>query len=325
MPTVTMAQALNEGLRHAMKEDDSVLVMGEDVGKSGGVFRITDKLQSEFGEERVIDTPLAESGIVGTAIGMAIYGLRPVCEMQFDGFTFPAFEQITSHLAKYRSRTMGKINLPVVVRIPYGGGIGAVEHHSESIEAYFTHTAGLKVVTPSTPSDAFSLLVNAIQDPDPVMFFEPKRRYWVREEIELPITNGLPLGKARIAREGTDVTIISYGPMMRVALDAADAAAEDEISCEVVDLRSLLPFDYETVMGSVKKTGRAIVVSEAPVTGSFASEVAARIQQDDFLSLSAPVIRVGGWSIPYPPAKVEDLHLPDIDRVLDAVDQVLNY
>ncbi|HEX9712124.1 MAG TPA: alpha-ketoacid dehydrogenase subunit beta [Actinomycetota bacterium] len=325
MPTITMAQSLNEALRYSMKNDDKVLVMGEDVGRAGGVFRVTDKLQSEFGEERVIDTPLAESGIIGTAIGLAIYGYKPVCEMQFDGFTYPAFEQITSHLAKYRSRTMGKLNLPVVVRIPYGGGIGAVEHHSESIEAYFTHTAGLKVVTPSTPSDAFSLLVKAIQDPDPVIFFEPKRRYWIREDVDLPVGNGLPLGKARVDREGTDVTLISYGPMMRVALDAAKAASEDEVSCEVIDLRSLSPFDYETVMESVRKTGRAVVISEAPVTGSFAAEVAARIQQDDFLSLHAPVIRVGGWDIPYPPAKVEDLHLPDIDRVLDAVDKVLNY
>jgi len=325
MPTITLAQALNEALRHSMREDDRVLVMGEDVGRAGGVFRITDKLQAEFGEERVIDTPLAESGIVGTAIGMAIYGFKPVCEMQFDGFTYPAFEQITSHLAKYRSRTMGKLNLPVVVRIPFGGGIGAVEHHSESIEAYFTHTAGLKVVTPSTPKDAFSLLVKAIQDPDPVIFLEPKRRYWIREDVDLPVLNGLPLGRANLVREGTDVTLISYGPSMRVVIDAADAAAEDEVSCEVIDLRSLVPFDYDTVMNSVSKTGRAVVVSEAPVTGSFASEIAARIQEDDFLSLQAPVLRVGGYDIPYPPAKVEDLHLPDIDRVLDAVDKVLNY
>ena len=325
MPTVTLAQALNEALRHSMREDDRVLVMGEDVGKAGGVFRITDKLQAEFGEDRAIDTPLAESGIIGTAIGLAIYGFKPVAEMQFDGFTYPAFEQITSHLAKYRSRTMGKLPLPVVVRIPCGGGIGAVEHHSESIEAYFTHTPGLKVVTPSTPSDAFSLLVKAIQDPDPVIFLEPKRRYYVREDIELPITNGLPLGKARVVRAGTDVTIITYGPTVRTVEDAATEAEADGVSCEVIDLRTLVPFDYGTVMESVKKTGRAVVVSEAPVTGSFAAEIAARIAEEDFLSLQAPVLRVGGYDIPYPPAKVEDLYLPDLDRVLDAIDAVLNY
>jgi len=325
MPEITLAQGLNEALRYCMRKDDRVMVMGEDVGRAGGVFRITDKLQLEFGEERVIDTPLAESGIIGTGIGLAIYGYKPVCEMQFDGFTYPAFEQIISHLAKYRSRTMGQINLPVVVRIPYGGGIGAVEHHSESLEAYFTHTAGLKVVTPATPSDAFSLLVQAIEDPDPVIFLEPKRRYWIRENVELPVADALPFGRARLAREGTDVTIITYGPSVRTVEEAAAEAEKDGVSCEVVDLRSLVPFDFDTVMSSVKKTGRAVVVTEAPVTGSFAAEIAARISEDDFLSLNAPVMRVGGFDIPYPPAKLEDLHLPDLDRVLDAVDSVLNY
>jgi 2-oxoisovalerate dehydrogenase E1 component subunit beta len=325
MPTITLAQGLNEALRYCMQKDDRVLVMGEDVGKAGGVFRITDKLQDEFGKQRVIDTPLAESGIVGTGIGLAIYGFKPVCEMQFDGFTYPAFEQITSHLAKYRSRTMGKLPLSVVIRIPYGGGIGAVEHHSESLEAYFTHTPGLKVVTPSTPEDAFRLLVQAIEDPDPVIFLEPKRRYWIREDVELPVTNGTPPGKARIVREGTDVTILTYGPSVRTVEDAATEAARDGVSCEVIDLRWLNPLDLETVMVSVKKTGRAVVVTEAPVTGSFSAELAARIAEDDFLSLNAPVIRVGGYDIPYPPAKLEDLYLPDLDRVLDAVDSVLNY
>lgn len=325
MPNITMAQALNEALRYSMKKDDRVLCMGEDVGRSGGVFRITDKLQQEFGEWRSIDTPLAESGIIGTAIGMAIYGYKPVAEMQFDGFTYPAFEQLTSHLAKYRSRTMGQINLPMVVRIPYGGGIGAVEHHSESLEAYFTHTAGLKVVTPSTPSEAFSLLVEAIEDPDPVIFLEPKRRYWIREDVELPVLNGAKIGKARMVREGTDVTIITYGPSVKTVEEAAVEAAKDDVSCEVIDLRSLNPLDLDTIMASVKKTGRAVVVTEAPMTGSFAGEIAARISEVDFLSLQAPVLRVGGYDIPYPPAKLEDLHLPDIDRVLDAVDAVLNY
>jgi 2-oxoisovalerate dehydrogenase E1 component beta subunit len=319
MPNITMAQALNEALRYCMKKDDRVLCMGEDVGRSGGVFRITDKLQQEFGEWRSIDTPLAESGIIGTAIGMAIYGYRPVAEMQFDG-------QITSHVAKYRSRTMGQLNLPMVIRIPYGGGIGAVEHHSESLEAYFTHTAGLKVVTPSTPSEAFSLLVEAIEDPDPVIFLEPKRRYWIREDVDLPVANGeKKIGKARIVRAGTDVTIITYGPSVKTVEEAADEAAKDEVSCEVIDIRSLNPLDIDTIMASVKKTGRAVVVTEAPMTGSFAGEIAARISEVDFLSLQAPVLRVGGYDIPYPPAKLEDLHLPDIDRVLDAVDAVLNY
>ncbi|MGZ4190707.1 MAG: alpha-ketoacid dehydrogenase subunit beta [Actinomycetota bacterium] len=324
MPTITLAQGLNEALRYCMQRDDHVLVMGEDVGRAGGVFRVTDKLQEEFGEQRVIDTPLAESGIVGTGIGLAIYGYKPVCEMQFDGFTYPAFEQITSHLAKYRSRTMGKLPLSVVIRIPYGGGIGAVEHHSESLEAYFTHTPGLKIVTPSTPSDAFSLLVQAIEDPDPVIFLEPKRRYWIRQEVELPVTNGTSRA-ARIVREGTDVTILTYGPSVRTVEDAAAEAEKDGVSCEVIDLRWLNPLDVDTIMTSVKKTGRAVVVTEAPVTGSFAAEIAARISEDDFLSLNAPVLRVGGYDIPYPPAKVEDLYLPDLDRVLDAVDRVLNY
>jgi len=324
MPTVTMAAALNEALRYAMNEDQHVVVMGEDVGKLGGVFRITDKLQQEFGEERVLDTPLAESGIVGAAIGMAMYGLRPVCEMQFDGFTYPAFEQIVSHLAKYGSRSRGRMRLPVVIRIPYGGGIGAVEHHSESLEAYFTHTAGLKVVTPSTPADAFSLLVRSIQDPDPVVFLEPKRRYWIREDVELK-PNGLPIGKARILRSGGDVTLISYGPSIRTCQEACEEAAADGVEIELIDLRSLVPLDLETIMTSVRKTGRAVVVHEAQVTSGFGGEIAARIMEDDFLSLQAPVVRVGGFDIPYPPAKLEDVHLPDVDRVLDAVDKVLNY
>ena len=325
MAEITLAVALNEALRYCMRRDDRVLVMGEDVGRAGGVFRVTDKLQAEFGEQRVIDTPLAESGIIGTGVGLAIYGFKPVCEMQFDGFTYPAFEQIVSHVAKYRARTSGKLPLGMVIRIPFGGGIGAVEHHSESLEAYFTHTAGLKVVTPSTPSDAFSLLVQAIEDPDPVIFLEPKRRYWIREDVTLPVADPAPPGRARIVRSGTDVTIITYGPSVKTVEEAAAEAANDDVSCEVIDLRWLNPLDLDTVMTSVRKTGRAVVVSEAPITGSFAGEIAARIAEDDFLSLHAPVLRVGGFDIPYPPAKLEDLHLPDLDRVLDAVDAVLNY
>jgi pyruvate dehydrogenase E1 component beta subunit len=324
MPQVTMASALNEALRYCMREDPHVVILGEDVGKLGGVFRITDKLQEEFGEDRVLDTPLAESGIVGTAIGMAMYGLRPVCEMQFDGFTYPAFEQIVSHLAKYGSRSRGRMRLPVVIRIPYGGGIGAVEHHSESLEAYFTYTAGLKVVTPSTPTDAFHLLVRSIEDPDPVIFLEPKRRYWIREDVELK-PNGMQIGKAVIRREGTDVTLITYGPSVRTCEEACEEAAADGVEIELIDLRSLIPLDLETIMESVKKTGRAVVVHEAQVTSGFGGEIAARIMEDDFLSLQAPVVRVGGFDIPYPPAKLEDVHLPDVDRVLDAIDKVLNY
>jgi 2-oxoisovalerate dehydrogenase E1 component subunit beta len=321
---VTLAQALNQALRDSLAKDNRVLIWGEDVGKLGGVFRITDKLQAEFGEDRVMDTPLAESGIVGAAIGMAIYGFKPICEMQFDGFTYPAFEQIISHVAKYGSRSRGRMKLPMVIRIPFGGGIGAVEHHSESIEAYFVHTAGLKVVVPSTPSDAYSLLMQSIEDPDPVIFLEPKRRYWVKEDVDLP-TNGLPIGKAAVRREGSDATLISYGPMMRVCLDAAEEAATDGIEVEVIDLRSLVPLDLDTILASVQKTGRAVVVHEAQVTCGVGAEIAARIAEDDFTSLEAPVLRVGGYDIPYPPAKLEDQHLPDLDRVLDAVDSVLNY
>jgi 2-oxoisovalerate dehydrogenase E1 component beta subunit len=324
VPQMTMAQALNEAMRYCLRNDSRVIILGEDVGKLGGVFRVTDKLQEEFGENRVLDTPLAESGIIGSAIGMAMYGMRPIAEMQFDGFTYPAFEQIVSHVAKYGFRSRGRMRLPIVIRIPFGGGIGAVEHHSESPEAYFTHTAGLKVVTPSSPSDAFNLLVRAIQDPDPVVFFEPKRRYWIREDVDLT-PNGLPLGKARVLREGTDVTLITYGPTVRTCQDACEEAAADGVEVELIDLRSLVPLDLETLMESVRKTGRAVVVHEAQVTSGFGGEVAARIMEDDFLSLHAPVIRVGGFDIPYPPAKLEDVHLPDIDRVLDAVDKVLNY
>ncbi len=324
MASITLAQGLNEALRDSLRDDKTVIVMGEDVGQNGGVFRITDKLQAEFGEERVLDTPLAESGIIGTAIGMAMYGLKPVCEMQFDGFTYPAFEQLVSHLAKFGSRSKGNMRLGVVVRIPYGGGIGAVEHHSESPEAYFVHTAGLKVVCPSTPADAYSLLIESIQSPDPVIFFEPKRRYWTKEDVDLPARTE-PMGKAVVRREGSDVTLVSYGPMMRVALDAAEEAAADGVTVEVIDLRTLSPLDIETVVASVRKTGRAVIAHEASITCGVGAELAARIAEADFSSLEAPVLRVGGWDIPYPPAKLEEEHLPDVDRVLDAIDRVLNY
>jgi 2-oxoisovalerate dehydrogenase E1 component beta subunit len=315
---VTMAQALNAALRDALAEDSSVLVFGEDVGPLGGVFRITDGLTREFGEDRCFDTPLAESGIVGTAVGMAMYGYRPVVEMQFDAFSYPAFEQITSHVAKLRNRTRGRVGLPIVIRVPYGGGIGGVEHHSDSSEAYYTHTPGLTVVTPGTPADAYSLLREAISFPDPVIFLEPKRRYWAKDEVELP-TRTEPMSSAVVRRPGADVTLVAYGPMVGTALETAAAGAEEGWDIEVVDLRSLAPFDDDTVTASVRKTGRAVVVHEASTFGGYGAEVAARVTERCFHYLEAPVLRVGGFDIPYPPPKLEEHHLPDVDRILDAV------
>lgn len=321
---ITMAQALNTALHDAMADDDKVVVFGEDVGVLGGVFRITDQLQQRFGETRCFDTPLAESGIVGTAIGMAMYGYRPVVEMQFDGFTYPAFEQLVSHLAKFRNRSRGWLTVPVVVRIPFGGGIGAVEHHSESPEGYFAHTPGLKVVSPGTPSDAYVLLREAITTSDPVIFFEPKRRYWLKEEATLP-AEGDGFGHAAVRRRGTTATLFAYGPMVRTCLDAAEAATDEGWDLEVVDLRTLVPFDHETVADSVRRTGRAIVVHEAQVFAGFGAELAAQVTERCFYHLEAPVLRVGGFDIPYPAAKLEEYHLPDVDRILDAVDRTLDY
>ena len=321
---VTLAQALNTALHDAMDADDKVVVFGEDVGTLGGVFRITDKLAERFGDRRCFDTPLAESGIVGSAIGMALYGYRPVVEMQFDGFTYPAFEQIVSHLAKMRNRSRGTVQVPVVVRIPYGGGIGAVEHHSESPENLFAHVAGLKVVSPGVPRDGYSMLREAIDCPDPVIFFEPKRRYWLKEDVELPITTER-FGQAVIRRPGRTATLVAYGPMVRTCMEAAEAAAEEGWDLEVVDLRTLVPFDHATVVESVTRTGRAIVVHEAQVFSGFGAEVAAQITERAFYHLEAPVLRVGGFDIPYPPAKLEDFYLPDVDRILDAVDRSLGF
>ncbi|MBA3621639.1 MAG: alpha-ketoacid dehydrogenase subunit beta [Actinomycetota bacterium] len=321
---ITMAQALNTALHDAMEADDKVIMFGEDVGTLGGVFRITDKLQERFGDKRCFDTPLAESGIVGSAIGMAMYGYKPVVEMQFDGFTYPAFEQIVSHLAKMPNRSRGTVQLPVVVRIPYGGGIGAVEHHSESPEAFFAHVAGLKVVSPGTPSDGYSLLRRSIDSPDPVIFFEPKRRYWLKEDAELPVTTE-PFGTAVVRREGTTATLLAYGPMVRTALDTAKAAEEEGWDLEVVDLRTLNPFDAKTVVASVRKTGHAVVIHEAQVFAGFGAEVAAQITERAFYDLEAPVLRVGGFDIPYPAAKLEEFFLPDTDRILDAVERSLSF
>ncbi|HEX3789158.1 MAG TPA: alpha-ketoacid dehydrogenase subunit beta [Pseudonocardiaceae bacterium] len=321
-----MAKALNMGLRAAMEADPRVLIMGEDVGKLGGVFRITDGLQKDFGEHRVLDTPLAESGIIGTAVGLAIRGYRPVCEIQFDGFIFPGFDQIVSQLAKMHYRSQGKIRMPIVVRVPFGGGIGAVEHHSESPESYFAHTAGLKVVSCSNPIDAYWMIQQAITSDDPVLFFEPKRRYHERSgKVELDTTAApqQPLFSSRVLRPGSSVTVASYGPSIRTCLDAAAAAEEDGRSLEVVDLRTLSPLDLGPVFESVRRTGRLVVVSEAPSEASVASEVATRVQQECFYSLQAPVLRVTGFDTPYPPSKLDDEFLPNIDRVLDAVDRSL--
>jgi 2-oxoisovalerate dehydrogenase E1 component beta subunit len=321
--TLTLSRAMNEGLRKSMENDPKVIVMGEDVGKLGGVFRVTDGLQKDFGEARVIDTPLAESGIVGTAIGLALRGYRPVCEIQFDGFVFPAFNQITSQLAKMRLRSLGTLELPVTIRIPFGGGIGAVEHHSESPEAYFTHTGGLRVVACSNPSDAYTMIQQAIACPDPVIFFEPKRRYWDKAPVEMDLSRATPLDKAVVARAGTDVTVLAYGPMVKTCLEAAQA--DETHSVEVVDIRSLNPLDEETVLGSVRRTGRCVVAHEAPVFSGYGAELAARITERCFYNLEAPVLRVGGFSTPYPPSRLEDHYLPDLDRVLDAVDRTFEW
>ncbi|MFD0205511.1 MULTISPECIES: alpha-ketoacid dehydrogenase subunit beta [Saccharothrix] len=313
---VSMAGALNRALGDALADDPTVLVFGEDVGPLGGVFRVTDGLAERFGEQRVFDTPLAESGIVGTAIGMAMNGLRPVVEMQFDAFAYPAFEQITSHLAKLRNRTRGRVELPVVIRVPYGGGIGGVEHHCDSSEAYYTHTPGLRVVTPGTPDDAYRLLRDSIASPDPVIFLEPKRRYWAKGALS---EDPIGFDRALVRRTGRDVTLIAYGPMVATALETAEAAAEEGWDVEVVDLRSLSPFDDETVCASVRKTGRAVVVHEASGFGGYGAEVVARVTERCFHHLHAPVLRVTGFDIPYPPPKLEEHHLPSVDRILDAI------
>ncbi|HEX6468812.1 MAG TPA: alpha-ketoacid dehydrogenase subunit beta [Streptosporangiaceae bacterium] len=317
--TFTLAKALNAGMRKAMENDPKVVIMGEDVGKLGGVFRVTDGLQKDFGESRVIDTPLAESGIVGTAIGLALRGYRPVCEIQFDGFVFPAADQIISQLAKMHMRSLGTVELPVVVRIPCGGGIGAVEHHSESPEAHFAHAAGLRVVACSNPADAYTMIQQAISSPDPVIFFEPKRRYWDKAPVELDLAAAPGLHQAVVAKPGDDVTLLAYGPMVKTCLEAA--AADEERSLEVIDVRSLNPLDIETITESVRRTGRCVVAHEAPVFGGFGAELAARITERCFYHLEAPVLRVGGFSTPYPPSRVEEQYLPNLDRILDAVDR----
>ncbi|BBY61621.1 pyruvate dehydrogenase E1 component subunit beta [Mycolicibacterium sarraceniae] len=313
--TLTMAQAINRALHDAMAGDERVLVFGEDVAALGGVFRITEGLAETFGEQRCFDTPLAESAIIGISVGLAIRGFVPVPEIQFDGFSYPAFDQVVSHLAKYRMRTRGRVGMPVTVRIPSFGGIGAVEHHSESTESYWVHTAGLKVVVPSTPSDSYWLLRHAIASRDPVIYLEPKRRYWAREAVDLTVP-GPPIGKAAVRRGGDDVTVITYGGLVGAALNAAEIA---NWSLEVIDLRSLSPLDFDTVAESVRKTGRAVVMHEGPRTLGFGAELAARISEELFYDLESPVRRATGFDTPYPPARLEKLWLPGVDRLLDCV------
>ena len=328
MTKITLAKGLNSGLRKAMEDDPKVLVMGEDVGKLGGVFRITDGLQKDFGEDRVIDTPLAESGILGTAVGLAMRGYRPVCEIQFDGFVYPAYDQIVSQVAKIHFRSQGKVKMPVVIRIPFGGGIGAVEHHSESPEAQFAHTPGLKVVACSNPVDGYFMIQQAIACDDPVVFLEPKRQYHAdKAELDesLTLADADPLFSSRVVREGTDLTLLAYGPMVKTCMQSAEAAAGEGRSIEVIDLRTLSPLDMEPVVASVRKTGRAVVAHEAHVNLGMGAELAARITEECFYNLESPVLRVGGFDTPYPPSRIEEEWLPDLDRVLDAVDRTLAY
>lgn len=323
METMPLGAAINAGLRRAMQDDPTVIVMGQDVGTLGGVFRVTEGLLKDFGAGRVVDTPLAESGIVGTAIGLALRGYRPVCEIQFDGFVYPAFDQVVSQLAKLRARSGGRITLPVVIRIPAGGGIGAVEHHSESNEAYFAHTAGLRVVSCSTADDAFHMIQQAVRSNDPVIFYEPKRRYWDRGEVAEQPTYGLH--QAAVLREGSDCVLMAHGPSVATALAAAEAADEDGVSTGVVDLRSISPLDTETLNAVTRACGHVVVVHEASTFVGIGAEIAASITESCFYELQAPVLRVGAYNLPYPPAGIEDEFLPDVDRVLDAIDRSLRF
>ena len=322
--TLPIARAINEGLRTAMAADDRVLLMGEDIGPLGGVFRVTDKLQAEFGSARVLDTPLAEAGIVGSAIGLALRGYRAVVEIQFDGFIFPAFNQITTQLAKIRARHDGKVDMPIVIRVPYGGHINSIEHHEESPEAYFAHTAGLRVVAPSTANDAYWMIQQAIASNDPVLFFEPKAKYWHKGEVD-PTAPVAELHQSRVARVGTDCTVVGFGAMVTTLLQAAEIAQAEGTSIEVIDLRTVSPIDYEPLLASVRKTGRLVVAQEASSNASVGSEVAATVAERAFYSLQAPVLRVSAYDVPFPAAAIEPLFLPDADRVLEAVDRTMHY
>lgn len=325
MTQLTFARAINSGLRKSLENDPKVVLMGEDIGTLGGVFRVTDGLQKDFGKHRVIDTPLAESGIVGTAVGLAYRGYRPVVEIQFDGFVYSAFDQIVSQVAKMHYRTRGSVKMPITIRIPFGGGIGSPEHHSESPEAYFAHTAGLRVVTPSSPQDAHTMIQQAISCDDPVVFFEPKRRYHDKGEVDeaLDPAAAPPMGQARVLTDGSDVTLIAYGPLVKTARDAATAAADEGVSVEVIDLRSLAPVDFATVEASVRKTGRLVITHEAGQSGGLGAEVAASITERCFYHLESAPVRITGFDVPYPYSRVEMHHLPDLDRILDGVDRAL--
>ena len=326
MTTLTLAKAINAGLRKALSEDDRVVLMGEDIGTLGGVYRVTDGLQTEFGPRRVMDSPLAESGILGTAVGMAYRGLRPVVEIQFDGFIYPAFDQIVSQVARMHYRTAGAVRMPITIRVPFAGGIGAAEHHSDSPEAYFVHAAGLRVVSPSTPEDAFTLIQQAIRSDDPVLYFEPKRRYHQKGDVDVDsaLADARPMGTARVVTEGDDVTLVTYGGLVQVAKDAAVAAEDDGLSVEVIDLRSLSPLDMDTVVASVKKTGRLVISHEAALSGGLGAEVAAAMTERCFYHLEHAPVRVTGHDIPYPAAKLEGAHLPDLDRILDGIDRAMD-
>ncbi|SDT11222.1 pyruvate dehydrogenase E1 component beta subunit [Pseudarthrobacter equi] len=325
MTSMTFARAINAGLRKSLDHDPKVVLLGEDIGALGGVFRVTDGLQKDFGKHRVVDTPLAESAIVGTAVGLAYRGYRPVVEIQFDGFIYPAFDQIVSQVAKLHYRTRGAVKMPITIRVPFGGGIGSPEHHSESPEAYFTHTSGLRVVTVSNPQDAYTVIQQAIASDDPVLYFEPKRRYHDKGEVDeaAGLDAADPMGQARVLTDGTDVTLVAYGPLVKTALDAASAAADEGISIQVIDLRSLAPVDYDTVVASVRKTGRLVITHEAGQSGGLGAEVAASITERCFYHLEAAPVRVTGFDIPYPYSKLEMHHLPGLDRILDGVDRAL--
>ncbi|MGN6128310.1 MAG: alpha-ketoacid dehydrogenase subunit beta [Humibacter sp.] len=323
MTELTLAKAITTGLADAMEADDRIVLLGEDIGKLGGVFRVTDGLQQRFGTDRVVDTPLAEAGIIGTAVGLAYRGFRPVCELQFDGFVFPGFDQVVAQVARMRYRTQGVVSMPITIRVPFGGGIGSVEHHSESPEAYFAHTPGLRVVACSRPQDGYSMIRQAIECDDPVVFFEPKRRYWSKGEVVTDVAAVPPLDSARVVVPGTDVTLVTYGPLVQTAVDAAFASQDDGVSIEVLDLRSLAPLDEDAIIASVEKTGRIVIAHEAQRFGGLGAEIAAMVTERCFDRLEAPPLRVTGHDIPYPPSELEDHYLPDLDRMLDAADRVM--
>jgi pyruvate dehydrogenase E1 component beta subunit len=320
-----MVEAINLALREEMERDNRVVVLGEDVGREGGVFRVTDGLQEKFGPDRIVDTPLAESGIVGTAMGMAVYGLRPVAEIQFDGFLYPCLDQITNHIGRIRNRSRGKFTCPLVIRVPYGGGIHAPEHHSESPEAILAHMPGIKVVIPSTPYEAKGLLLSSIRDPDPVLFLEPKRIYRaIREEVPEG-DYSIPLGKARLVQEGKDVTVVAWGAMVREVLNASEQLKGDKILVEVIDLRTISPIDIEAIINSIRKTGRCVIVHEAPKTCGLGAEIIALINEKALLSLQAPVERVTGFDVPVPLLKSEHYYLPNPKRIVMAVKKVMSF